>query len=118
LRHREQWQLTIGPSGDPAISYATPPQRQLPRTLPGADSDRRAKGTEFPMPGGNSSKRGRESETACHGDLEATRMWAWGRISGASSRSPEGTKTTSSVTAGRAAPQRPQNGRAPPGEDS
>src|SRR5205823_2948155 len=34
FRQREQWQFAIGPATAPPISYATPPQRQLPRALP------------------------------------------------------------------------------------
>src|SRR5439155_26452885 len=61
FRQREQWQFAIGPANEPSISYATPPQRQLPRALPATGTERRSKGTASPMPGGKASKRGRPS---------------------------------------------------------
>src|SRR3989449_6827022 len=121
LRQRLQWQWWQR-SGVPSTRKATPPHRQLPRGVPVPGSGGGTSGrTVVSTAGGKASKRGRSSGMSYHGALKPTKMCPSGRRPGSSSSAPADMKVKS-CQAGAASvttePQRRQNFRKEPGEDS
>jgi hypothetical protein len=118
LRQRPQKQQRAV-TGSASSTKATRPHRQLPRGRPGGSCGARVACTGASKPGGKAACWGSPSRISHQGAFEAAKMCIVGRTPGSPSRLPSGRKTRSPAPGpGTIEPQRGQNARWKPGDDS